>query len=76
MQFVWREDYPHEQLVNRSDGVVRMVFVGGRLAWDGHAFVDEMGSVRFGRALRHRDWYPADRAAAGAGGEVAAGPTD
>ena len=77
MQFVWREDYPHEQLVNRSDGVVRMVFVGGRLAWDGRAFVDELGgSSRFGRALRHRDWRPSAAAAARAGGEVAAGPAD
>lgn len=55
MRFVWREDYPHEQLVNRSDGVVPMVFIGGRLAWDGRSFGAGLGSVKLGRALRHRD---------------------
>jgi len=60
MQFIWREDYPHEQLVNRSDGVVPMVFIGGRLAWNGDAFSEGFGRNRFGRALRHRDWRSND----------------
>jgi len=55
MRFIWREDYPHEQLVNRSDGVVPMVFIGGRLAWDGRSFAAGLGTRKIGRALRHRD---------------------
>lgn len=52
-RFIWRDDYQHEQLVNRSDGVVRQVYVGGRLAWDGERFTREVGKTRLGRALRY-----------------------
>jgi N-acyl-D-aspartate/D-glutamate deacylase len=51
-RFVWREDYGHEQLVNRSDGVVTSVLVGGEVVWDGRAFAPDLGRRRFGRALR------------------------
>jgi N-acyl-D-aspartate/D-glutamate deacylase len=40
------------RMVKRSDGVVRQVFVGGRLAFDGGSFVPEFGRERFGRLLR------------------------
>ena len=52
-RFIWREDYQHEQLVNRSEGVVRQVYVGGRLAWDGAQLTPEVGKARLGRALRY-----------------------
>lgn len=52
-RFIWRDDYQHEQLVNRSDGVVRQVYVGGRLAWDGERLTPEVGRTRLGRALRY-----------------------
>jgi len=76
MRFVWREDYPHEQLVNRSDGVVPMVFIGGRLAWNGEGFTDEFGRSRYGRALRHRDVALSPRATGSAGDKLAAGRAD
>ncbi len=76
MQFIWREDYPHEQLVNRSDAVVPMVFIGGRMAWSGHKFADDFGSSRYGRALRHRSWRPWPGAAGSAGDRAAAGAVD
>ncbi len=57
-RFIWREDYEHEQMVNRSDGVVSAVIVGGGLVWDGQRFTDAAGRTRLGRALRHRDWTP------------------
>ncbi|REK19445.1 MAG: hypothetical protein DWQ37_01205 [Planctomycetota bacterium] len=40
------------RMVKRSDGVVRQVLVGGRLAYEGDAFVPEFGRERFGRLLR------------------------
>lgn len=57
-RFVWRPDYGHEQLVNRSDGVVAAVFVGGVAVWDGARFTEAAGARTLGRALRHRDWSP------------------
>jgi N-acyl-D-aspartate/D-glutamate deacylase len=40
------------RMVKRSDGVVRQVFVGGRLAFEDSQFVPEFGRERFGRLLR------------------------
>jgi N-acyl-D-aspartate/D-glutamate deacylase len=40
------------RMVKRSDGVVRQVFVGGRLAFENGGFVREFGRERFGRLLR------------------------
>jgi N-acyl-D-aspartate/D-glutamate deacylase len=41
----------HKQRVNRSDGVVRAVVVGGRVAWDTDGAAPELGTERFGRLL-------------------------
>jgi N-acyl-D-aspartate/D-glutamate deacylase len=40
------------RMVKRSDGVVRNVFVGGRLAFENARFVPEFGQQKFGRLLR------------------------
>ena len=40
------------RMVKRSDGVVRNVFVGGRLAFENAQFVPEFGQQKFGRLLR------------------------
>jgi N-acyl-D-aspartate/D-glutamate deacylase len=42
------------RMVKRSDGVVRQVFVGGRLAFENAAFVPEFGHEKFGRLLRSK----------------------
>ncbi len=42
------------RMVKRSDGVVRQVLVGGRLAFERGKFVPEFGQQRFGRLLRAR----------------------
>ncbi|MCC5996366.1 MAG: amidohydrolase family protein [Oceanicaulis sp.] len=57
-RFIWREDYEHEQMVNRSDGVVRSVLVSGVEVWDGERFTDAAGRQTLGRALRHTSWSP------------------
>lgn len=63
-RFVWREDYGHEQRVNRSDGVVRATFVSGEPVWAGDGFSEQAGKAKFGRALRHHDWQPGSSRAA------------
>jgi len=40
------------RMVKRSDGVVRQVVVGGRVAFENAQFVPEFGRERFGRLLR------------------------
>ncbi len=48
----YRESFEHHQLVNRSDGVVSLVVIGGKVAWEGTDFTDALGKVKMGRALR------------------------
>jgi N-acyl-D-aspartate/D-glutamate deacylase len=50
-RMVHREIFGHEQLVNRSDGVVRAVFIAGEQVWDGGDFTAALGARRLGRAL-------------------------
>ncbi|MGJ3233046.1 MAG: N-acyl-D-amino-acid deacylase family protein [Oceanicaulis sp.] len=61
-RFIWREEYQHEQMVNRSEGVVAAVFVGGEKVFTPQGFTEAAGRKTLGRALRHRDWTPASRA--------------
>ncbi|MBT5387185.1 MAG: amidohydrolase family protein [Porticoccaceae bacterium] len=51
-QRIHREEYSHEQLVNRSDGVVDLVMIGGHLAWENTDFSTELGKKPMGRLLR------------------------
>ncbi|MEN8720647.1 MAG: hypothetical protein ABF296_10345 [Oceanococcaceae bacterium] len=48
----YRDVLGHEQMVNRSDGVVRTVWIAGHLAWNGKDYGDNLGKIRMGRALR------------------------
>jgi N-acyl-D-aspartate/D-glutamate deacylase len=52
VQRVFREEYQHEQLVNRSDGVVPLVMIGGHTAWEADQFSEQLGRERMGRVLR------------------------
>jgi N-acyl-D-aspartate/D-glutamate deacylase len=51
-RMIYRDIFEHEQLVNRSDGVVAAVFIAGEQVWDGTDFTPALGSRRLGRALR------------------------
>jgi N-acyl-D-aspartate/D-glutamate deacylase len=51
-RMVYREVFEHEQLVNRSDGVVTSVFIAGHQVWDGRNVTPVLGSRKLGRALR------------------------
>jgi N-acyl-D-aspartate/D-glutamate deacylase len=50
-RMVYRDIFAHEQLVNRSDGVVTAVFIAGEQVWDGREFTPALGSRKLGRAL-------------------------
>lgn len=52
---VYRDILEHEQLVNRSDGVVLGVWINGHRAFGANGISEELGSTRFGRLLRARD---------------------
>ena len=54
MTRVFREEYQHPQLVNRSDDVVPYVFIQGQVAWRGAEFTPELGQVKMGQLLRPR----------------------
>jgi N-acyl-D-aspartate/D-glutamate deacylase len=50
-RMVYRDIFEHEQLVNRSDGVVTGVFIAGEQVWDGREFTAALGTRRLGRPL-------------------------
>ncbi|MEM7357983.1 MAG: amidohydrolase family protein [Pseudomonadota bacterium] len=52
IQRIYREEYQHQQLVNRSDGVVPLVLINGNVAWQGNAFSKGLGEQQFGQLLK------------------------
>lgn len=48
----FREEFQHEQLVNRSDDVVPLVMIGGHVAWQNNTFSEKLGKQKMGRLLR------------------------
>ncbi len=52
VQYTYREAFDCHQLVNRTDGVVRAVFVGGEQIWNGQHFTPVHGKQRLGQALK------------------------
>ena len=49
---IHREEFQTEQLVNRSDGVVSLVMIGGHTAWENNDFSSHLGQTPMGRLLR------------------------
>ncbi len=49
---IYRKEFSHEQLVNRSDGVVELVMIGGQSAWENDQFNADLGQKPMGRLLR------------------------
>lgn len=52
VQRVFREDFEHDQLVNRSDGVVPLVVINGQVAWQDTQFSPILGKQKMGQLLR------------------------
>ncbi len=51
-KLMYRELFEHDQMVNRSDGVVSCVFINGEPVWRDGATTEALGTRRLGRALR------------------------
>ena len=51
-QIIYRDIFEHDQMVNRSDGVVSHVFINGECVWQDDQFEPVLGSKTLGRALR------------------------
>ncbi|OUS32550.1 N-acyl-D-glutamate deacylase [Gammaproteobacteria bacterium 45_16_T64] len=54
---IYREEFKHEQLVNRSKSVVPLVMISGKIAWENEHFsadlgTQKMGNVRLGKNAR------------------------
>ena len=58
-QYVRRELFDCHQMVNRPEGVVSQVMIGGNLAWSKGSYTPAYGNARFGRLLRAKD-HPAE----------------
>ena len=53
-QRIFRKEFEHEQLVNRSDGVVPLVMINGKIAWQDDDFSDTLGKIKYGDLLKPR----------------------
>ena len=49
---IYRDEFEHPQLVNRSNGVVPLVMVDGKTVWENDQFDDRLGEERFGSLLK------------------------
>lgn len=47
----FREEFQHDQLVNRTDGVVPLVMIAGHPAWSSDRFEPALGKEQMGRVL-------------------------
>lgn len=48
---IWREEFQHQQMVNRSEGVVSASFIAGRPVWREAQFTPRLGREKLGRVL-------------------------
>jgi N-acyl-D-aspartate/D-glutamate deacylase len=48
----YRELFQHQQMLNRSDGVITAVLINGEPVWQDGAATPALGGQRLGRALR------------------------
>ena len=51
-QRIYRDIFEHEQLVNRSDNIVPLTVIGGKIAWENNEFSDAFGTEPFGQLLK------------------------
>ncbi|MEM1112975.1 MAG: amidohydrolase family protein [Pseudomonadota bacterium] len=51
-ELIYRELFEHQQMVNRSDGVVTQVLINGTSVWQNDAATDALGRDTLGIALR------------------------
>ncbi|MDX1667876.1 MAG: amidohydrolase family protein, partial [Limnobacter sp.] len=56
---IWRDLFSSKQVVNRPEGVVTQVMIGGHMAWSEGEFTERLGQMPFGRLMRAQD-HPAE----------------
>ncbi|HEY1075771.1 MAG TPA: amidohydrolase family protein [Fontimonas sp.] len=54
VDYIYREAFAHHQLVNRPQGVVALVMIGGKIAWQDGGYTPVYGRERLGRVLLDR----------------------
>ena len=52
VQRIYREEFQHQQLVNRSDDIVPLVLIAGNVAWRDNEFATDLETRPFGRLLK------------------------
>lgn len=52
VQRIYRDEFQHQQLVNRSDGVVPLVLIGGHVASVEGRLAEQLGQVKMGSLLK------------------------
>lgn len=55
---VHRDEYEHHQMVNRPEGIVRLVVVGGTVMWEDGAPTPDVGKTAAGRVLTAANGQP------------------
>lgn len=63
-QLIFRELFQHQQMVNRSDGVVTRVLINGETAWAGAEAETVLGKKKMGRFVRAASAQAAAQSAA------------
>lgn len=51
VQRIYRDEFEHDQLVNRSDDVVVATIIGGKPAWQKNSFSEALNNEKFGHVL-------------------------
>jgi len=51
VQRIYRKEFAHEQLVNRSDDVVTATLIGGEIIWQNNHFSKTLNTKKYGRVL-------------------------
>ena len=68
---IHRDAFQNDQMVNRSDGVVTLTLIAGKVAWSGAQHGDTLGLEQMGRVLRHTSCEPEAKAGSKAGASLA-----
>lgn len=54
--YIYRDDFEHHQLVNRSNGIVKQTIINGQIAWNGDSHGEDLGKKPMGRVLLDKDF--------------------
>lgn len=61
--YVYRDDFEHHQLVNRSDNIVTYTIINGQIAWQDNQHTADLGQQAMGRVLLDKQFEASQLAA-------------